>query len=392
METTIYHYALCVSLTLMIFFAGRFIFGKLPDRDSYRPYHISRCLMGAALLVLSANYMVHFFVTPRLTSPTNAILMNLCTYWIAVWLFGSALMMLLDKRYVTRRRFARYVAGGGIYTAAALLLRKTLPDAISSTLLPVVLAVVFLVYATRVARKVFVTFRRTAKALDNYYSDDAVAYIRWMSIFTYWAVGFGVGQGVFTFVPDRYVYVWIISAIPFYIYLYVSYANYLLLYEHVETALDDDNPAEGYPCAEEQACIHGSGENTDGKEQPAGDSPRLQSPSGMSKSQELLIDNEISEWIEKKGFATGGLNITDVAREIGTNRTYLSSFIASRYGVTFREWINGLRLDYAKELMPSAPDMPMGEVARRAGYLSLSYFTKTFREAEGVTPGRWSKR
>ncbi len=35
--------------------------------------------------------------------------------------------------------------------------------------------------------------------------------------------------------------------------------------------------------------------------------------------------------------------------------------------------------------------MPITEVSKRAGYLSLSYFTRTFKESEGVTPGRWTK-
>lgn len=60
MEISIYYYALCVSLTLMLFFSYRFIFGKLPDLDVYRRYRMSRTLMGAALLVLSANYACIF--------------------------------------------------------------------------------------------------------------------------------------------------------------------------------------------------------------------------------------------------------------------------------------------------------------------------------------------
>ena len=61
---------------------------------------------------------------------------------------------------------------------------------------------VFLVYAFRVARRVFLTFRKVSKLIDDYCSDDVAAYIQWMSVFTYWAVFFGVGQGIFTFVPD----------------------------------------------------------------------------------------------------------------------------------------------------------------------------------------------
>ena len=48
---------------------------------------------------------------------------------------------------------------------------------------------------------------------------DIGAYIKWLSIFTYWAVTFGVGCGLLTFLPDEYIYIWILSSVPFYIYL-----------------------------------------------------------------------------------------------------------------------------------------------------------------------------
>ena len=219
MEPDIYHYSLCVSLTLMIFFSYRFIFGKLPERAIFHPYRISRALMGAALLDLSANYSVHLFLTPRQDDPVSAILMNLCTYWLAVWLFGSALMMLLDRGYVTRGRFVRHIIGWLASCLAAHLLWTLAPEGLPHRLCPIPLALAFLAYAVRMSRKVFVTFRRAARMLDNYYSDDAAAYIHWMSVFTYWAVVFGVGQGVFTFVPDRFVYILKSATTPFNILL-----------------------------------------------------------------------------------------------------------------------------------------------------------------------------
>ena len=77
MEISIYYYALCVSLTLMLFFSYRFIFGKLPDSDVYRRYRMSRTLMGAALMVLSANYTVQLFCTLRINDTAKANLINL---------------------------------------------------------------------------------------------------------------------------------------------------------------------------------------------------------------------------------------------------------------------------------------------------------------------------
>lgn len=151
METTIYHYALCVSLTLMLFFSYRFVFGRLPDSELYRPYRLSRRLMGVALLELSANYMVHFFVTPRAVCPAIAILMNLCTYWLSVWLFGSAMMLLLDREWVSRRRFIRHIVSWVAYCLITLVLWFLLPSRVSLTALPIVLAIVFMAYAVRVA-------------------------------------------------------------------------------------------------------------------------------------------------------------------------------------------------------------------------------------------------
>lgn len=164
MELEIYHYSLCVSLTLLLFFSFRFLFGKLPDKQIFRQYRISRMLMGIALLDLAANYSVHLFLTPRLAAPINAILMNLCTYWLAVWLFGSALMMLLDKRYVTRKRFIRHIAGWMAYCIVVLILWCYVPSSLLYSIVPILLAAAFCVYAVGVAHKVL---QRSARQLAS---------------------------------------------------------------------------------------------------------------------------------------------------------------------------------------------------------------------------------
>ena len=65
-----------------------------------------------------------------------------------------------------------------------------------------------------------------------------------MSVFTYWAIIFGVGCGVFFILPDNYIFLWILSSVPFYIYLYICYQNYLLFYEQVENAMENEMPSE----------------------------------------------------------------------------------------------------------------------------------------------------
>lgn len=105
MNQAVYDHSLGIALVLMLFFAVYFLVGKTPDKPIFANYVRSRRIMGVALLVLSANYSVHLFCGLRPLHPREAILMNLSTYFLVYGLFSSALIVLLDRFYLTRRRF-----------------------------------------------------------------------------------------------------------------------------------------------------------------------------------------------------------------------------------------------------------------------------------------------
>ena len=100
------------------------------------------------------------------------------------------------------------------------------------------LAAWLVIYGLVLARRVIVAYRRAVRIFDDTHADDIGAYIEWLSTFTYWALIFGVGCGLLTFLPDKYVYIWVFSSILFYSYLFHCYQNYLLLYEQVENAFE----------------------------------------------------------------------------------------------------------------------------------------------------------
>lgn len=102
MNLALYDYSLGIALVLMLFFAFYFLVGKTPDKPIFVNYLRSRRIMGAALLVLSANYSVHLFCGLRPFHHQEAILMNFSTYFMAYWLFSAALTTLLDRFYLTR--------------------------------------------------------------------------------------------------------------------------------------------------------------------------------------------------------------------------------------------------------------------------------------------------
>ena len=61
MNYTIYDYSLFIALPLMLFFGFYFLLAKIPEKVIFENYLRSRRIIGIALLLLAANYSVHFF-------------------------------------------------------------------------------------------------------------------------------------------------------------------------------------------------------------------------------------------------------------------------------------------------------------------------------------------
>ena len=109
MEPSIYSYSLCIALPLMLFFGFYFLLAQTPEKAIFENYLRSRRIMGMALLLLAANYSVHFFFGIRFKNVHAAILMNLSTYFLCYYLFSSALITLLDRFYITRKRIRTHI-------------------------------------------------------------------------------------------------------------------------------------------------------------------------------------------------------------------------------------------------------------------------------------------
>ena len=360
MDYTIYKNSLGLALTLMIFFAIYFFVAKTPEKPIFDNYKRSRRIMGTALLVLAANYSVHLFCGLRFKSQDAAILMNLSTYFLSYWLFAAAMVTLLNRFFITVRRFIRNIIFWIVFTALACVVLFGLPHGGMDRIVGIAaLAVCLFSYGIYLSWRIIRTYHHAVRLFDDTHSENIAAYIRWMSIFTWWAVIYGVSCGLLTFLPDEYVFLWILSSVPFYIYLYCSYMNYLLFYEQVETILEI--PEE--------------------KEEAISDTPIYYS----------AIEKNLAAWLSHNGFTHPGLTIEELAQTIGTNRTYLSAYINKTYALTFREWIANLRIDYAKQLFRANPKMSVGEVCEATGFLSQSYFVKIFSDREGLSPAKWKR-
>ena len=371
MEPSIYSFSLCTALPLMLFFGFYFLFAKTPEKKIFTNYLRSRQIMGIAMLLLSANYSVHFFFGIRFKNVNSSILMNMSTYFLCYSLFSSALIMLLDRFYITKRRVCTHIILWIIFSTFSGVVLFLLPSGIMQKISLFALAVWLIAFGVVLARRVIIAYRRAIRIFNETQADDIGAYIEWLSIFTYWAVIFGVGCGLLTFLPDRYVYIWVLSSIPFYCYLFHCYQNYLLFYEQVENAFEQDIQSE------EELLTN------------SGIEPEMVSEEVPESYTEFI--EKVDNWIKTDGYVQQGLTIKELSKILYTNRTYLSAYIKTTYKMTFREWITSLRLEYAKNILKKHPEINIQKLAESSGFLSRSNFIKLFSEKEGCTPAKWKK-
>ena len=86
------------------------------------------------------------------------------------------------------------------------------------------------------------------------------------------------------------------------------------------------------------------------------------------------------------------ITLNDLASRLSVSPQHTCVLFQMTLGLRPFEYITGVRLSKAKELLHREPNLDIGELAGRVGYESTSYFIKVFKRIEGVTPGDFRKR
>lgn len=84
------------------------------------------------------------------------------------------------------------------------------------------------------------------------------------------------------------------------------------------------------------------------------------------------------------------VTLTGVAQQLHVSSFYLSHVFRQAKGVTFSEYLTGLRIEEAKRLL-AVTELPVVEVAARVGYREPNYFGRVFKRVTGVTPLAWRR-
>lgn len=85
------------------------------------------------------------------------------------------------------------------------------------------------------------------------------------------------------------------------------------------------------------------------------------------------------------------LTLSSVAEHVSLNPSYFSNLFKKETGTNFSAYLANVRIENAKLLLRDS-NLALSEIAVELGFESQSYFSKVFKEHEGVTPRQYRQQ
>lgn len=100
----------------------------------------------------------------------------------------------------------------------------------------------------------------------------------------------------------------------------------------------------------------------------------------------LILDlkNYIEQNLEKN------ITLDELAQKVNLNKTYFIKRFKIMWNMSPIKFINNLRIEKAKRLMLSGK-LSMQKISEAVGFNSIHYFSRAFKQSEGVSPSEYSK-
>lgn len=106
--------------------------------------------------------------------------------------------------------------------------------------------------------------------------------------------------------------------------------------------------------------------------------------SGVSVIEEGVLERVMEQ---QQLYMNKNLTLADLARELKTNRTYVSNYLSQVRGQTFYDYINQLRIECVSiPMLKEHPEYTLEYVSEKSGFASISTFRRAFIKLTGQTP------
>lgn len=347
---------------------------KVPETAGHTAYSRGKKTGAIAILLFGAEiffqWLIRFYLA--IADPMLSVSAYLFTFFVANLLFTGGFCSMMAPILYTRRQRIIAICLAAFYLFLLIAVYFLPGRRLQSYGILLCCGLLFLL-ACACIYKCIIIYRSAINDLRTYYSDVVENLMRWMP-----GVGFGIMifmlSAPITCLCPRWIGInQLALGIIMMIYTFVCVINFSLNYNKVAVAITP---------GEHEDIDANLPENADNED-------TMSTSTSLNDSLRDILHEKAQRWIERGGYRTPGITIEHVARDMGTNRSYLSRYLNELRHVNFYEWVAQLRIEEAQSLMRTHPSMLIEQIASRVGFTSASTFSSTFKKIVGITPNKW---
>lgn len=336
-----------------------------PHDKKLAPYVSGRRVFAAAFLLIGITGATDLIFLPdaRLNGYAQIYVMSAVSM-IHAALNGYAYLLLQESSERSFHLFRRYIFFfmPMILLVGAVMLLDHSVTRLASFMMGAVYAIQIL-WTVYICRKEYLA---SVRAMENF-SDGSLRF-SWMNGVLNMTLGLALINLMSFYFVELCLLLRIMSTL-FYLYFAIRLMNYASVFEQIsETRKEEMNCEEVIA----KANIFGNGRLVPAEEQYC---------VGLAEAIEL--------WCKSKRYCRDSLTIKMVAREIGTNHTYLSVYLNKYLGCTFQKWLHNLRIEEAKTILRMHPYKPVKEISSMVGIPQSYNFSRWFKQITNISPNQW---
>jgi AraC-like DNA-binding protein len=114
--------------------------------------------------------------------------------------------------------------------------------------------------------------------------------------------------------------------------------------------------------------------------------------SGMTEAVSRLIGERLERWVaHDRGYLDSDIKLMELAELTGTSSQLLSQYLNDVLGLSFFDYVNGLRVSEIQKMMRDRVNdtRTLLDLAFAAGFSSKSTFNTSFKKISGLAPSSW---
>lgn len=348
-----------ISVTITSLLLVLLVFYRPPSSKIQRGYRITLHAVILAMALVTFVNGLELFDHYGIHNKKFIVLTTLIVSSYQVFLYSATIITMLNQPYYSLRRVFQELAPTTVLSILAIFLYFYAPD-LPLKVLFYIFGIYFGIQVVHYSREYLITEKETIRKIDNFFSEELTLSLKWTRA-AFAGMLFCSILSLVSLIQNNYLSIFFtICYTAYYTYFTIHYFNFINSFRDLEPAL--------VLAPETTTSIR-----------------------NINRSYEQM-EQALAHWESKKLYTEPGITIEQVSIQLKTNRTYLSNHMNTYRKITFKEWINGLRIDEAKKLLQENPTMPVSQIGVLVGIPDKSNFGRQFTRFCGMSPQAWRKK